>query len=173
MRNIELRIRGSDATVEIVSNGPSYKVRTPQGEYEARVEALDETTYLVEVGGERLVVKRGPEGLVFVGGEPVVLGDVSVKPKLPSAGVEASRRRAGGSGSGDPRLFRSSIAGRIVEVRVREGQRVEKGDVLFLMESMKMINEVKSDRSGVVEKVLVKEGDSVRKGDALLVFSQG
>ncbi len=173
MRNIEVRIRGSDATVEIVSDGSSYRVRTSQGEYEARVEALDEFTYLVEVGGERLVVKRGPEGLVFVGGEPVVLDGVSVKPKLPSAGVEAPRRGAEGGGGGDPRVYRSGIAGRIVEVRVREGQRVERGDVLFLMESMKMINEVRSDRSGVVEKVLVKEGDSVRRGDVLLVFSQG
>lgn len=56
----------------------------------------------------------------------------------------------------------SPITGRVVEVRVKPGDRVSKGDVVVVLESMKTLVEVRSDREGVIGEVLVKEGDSVR-----------
>jgi biotin carboxyl carrier protein len=56
----------------------------------------------------------------------------------------------------------------IVTVPVSEGQTVEKGDVLVVLESMKMQNQLKSPRPGKVSRVQVKSGDSVEQRDTLL-----
>jgi len=51
---------------------------------------------------------------------------------------------------------------------VSDGQEVDKGDVLVILESMKMQNELKSPRSGKISRVRVKPGDSVEQRDTLL-----
>ena len=60
------------------------------------------------------------------------------------------------------------MPGLIVTVTVSEGQTVDQGDVLLILESMKMQNELKSPRSGKVSRVRVKPGDSVEQRDTLL-----
>jgi biotin carboxyl carrier protein len=51
---------------------------------------------------------------------------------------------------------------------VSNGQKVEKGDVLLVLESMKMQNELRSPRSGIVHRMRVKPGDRVEKKETLL-----
>ena len=60
------------------------------------------------------------------------------------------------------------MPGLIVTVPVSEGQTVEKGDVLVVLESMKMQNQLKSPRPGEISRVQVKPGDSVEQRDTLL-----
>jgi len=67
-----------------------------------------------------------------------------------------------------PGLVTAPITGRVVEVKVAPGVSVREGDVLVLMESMKMIIEVKSPHSGVVEEVYVDRNKPVNKGEPLL-----
>ncbi len=64
----------------------------------------------------------------------------------------------------------SEVVGRVVKVCVAKGQKVRKGDVVIVLESMKTQIEVRSDRDGVVESVLVKEGDTVKRGDTIVIF---
>ena len=64
--------------------------------------------------------------------------------------------------------LRAPMPGLIVTVPVNEGQEVEKGDVLVVLESMKMQNQLKSPRPGKVRRVQVKPGDSVEQRDTLL-----
>jgi biotin carboxyl carrier protein len=59
----------------------------------------------------------------------------------------------------------------IVAVPVHEGQTVEKGQTLVILESMKMENELKSPRAGTVERVEVQKGDSVEQNKALIVIT--
>ena len=66
----------------------------------------------------------------------------------------------------------SPTIGRVVRVCVEGGQRVAKGDLVIVIESMKSEVEIRSDRDGVVSAVLVKEGDVVRRGDPIIVFSE-
>ncbi len=63
------------------------------------------------------------------------------------------------------------MAGRVLSVKVRKGQKVRKGEIVVILESMKTQVEVKSPLEGVVKDVLVKEGQSVRQGDLLVVIS--
>ena len=64
--------------------------------------------------------------------------------------------------------LKAPMPGLIVDLPVSDGQDVDKGDVLVILESMKMQNELKSPRSGKVSRVRVKPGDSVEQRDTLL-----
>ena len=64
----------------------------------------------------------------------------------------------------------AQIAGRILSVKVKVGDTVAKGDVLLLLEAMKMENEIKAPADGIVKDVPVAEGARVAEGDTLVVI---
>lgn len=64
----------------------------------------------------------------------------------------------------------AQIAGRVVRIAVKPGQAVARGDVLLILEAMKMENEIKAPADGSVKDILVKEGDRVPEGTALVVL---
>jgi biotin carboxyl carrier protein len=68
----------------------------------------------------------------------------------------------------DPRLILSFIPGTVLDIMVKEGQIVEKGDDLMILDAMKMQNRLKSGISGKVKKIHAKKGDKVSKGVILL-----
>ncbi|MCL4260644.1 MAG: biotin/lipoyl-binding protein [Anaerolineales bacterium] len=91
-----------------------------------------------------------------------------------SVAVEDEREKrlrvaAGGSAaeSGEFTL-KAPMPGLVVAISVEDGQAVEKGQVLAILESMKMQNELKSPRAGKVARIKVKPGDSVEQKQALL-----
>ena len=61
----------------------------------------------------------------------------------------------------NPKHIKSSIPGTIVEVCVKEGQKVEAGDMLVVFKAMKMDNNIRAPFAGTVKKVDVKEGDNI------------
>ena len=63
------------------------------------------------------------------------------------------------------------IPGKIAEVRVREGQRVAGGEVLLVLEAMKMENELPSPRDAVVKQILCRKGDNVELEQVLIVLA--
>jgi biotin carboxyl carrier protein len=63
----------------------------------------------------------------------------------------------------------AAIAGRVLSIKVKVGDTVAKGDVLLLLEAMKMENEIKAPTAGVVKDIPVKEGDRVSEGQALAI----
>ncbi|HEX7975020.1 MAG TPA: biotin/lipoyl-containing protein [Anaerolineales bacterium] len=64
--------------------------------------------------------------------------------------------------------LKAPMPGMVIAVPISEGQEVKKGDVLIILESMKMQNELKSPRDGVITRVRVKPGDSVEQRQTLL-----
>ncbi|MDI4669355.1 sodium-extruding oxaloacetate decarboxylase subunit alpha [Pseudoalteromonas shioyasakiensis] len=63
------------------------------------------------------------------------------------------------------------LAGNIFKVKVKPGQTVNEGDVVIIMEAMKMETEIRAAHSGTIAEVLVAEGDSVATGDALIALA--
>ncbi len=63
------------------------------------------------------------------------------------------------------------LSGTIFKIQVTEGQSVGSGDVVMVMEAMKMETDVRASRDGVVSSITVKEGDAVRVGDTLMLLS--
>jgi biotin carboxyl carrier protein len=67
--------------------------------------------------------------------------------------------------------LKAPMPGLVVALPVVEGLKVKKGDVLVILESMKMQNELRSPRSGTVARIRVKAGDSVEQHQTLLNVS--
>ncbi len=99
---------------------------------------------------------------------------VSFQGRMYSAMVEDERekrlRTSLGGAAEDQGEFhlKAPMPGLVVAVPVQVGQVVQKGDVLVILESMKMQNELKSPRSGTVMRIRVSSGDRVEKKDTLL-----
>lgn len=62
------------------------------------------------------------------------------------------------------------LPGTITDVKVAVGQQVKKGDVVVVLEAMKMQNNIEADCDGQITSVLVKQGDSVMEGTALVTI---
>ena len=62
------------------------------------------------------------------------------------------------------------MPGKILRVSVSVGATVNAGDVLLILEAMKMENEISAPSAGTVKEIRAREGDSVNSGDALVVL---
>lgn len=83
---------------------------------------------------------------------------------------EKRLRAAAGTGVGVTGEYnlKAPMPGLVVSIPVNEGDVVEKGQVLLILESMKMQNELKSPKSGTISRVRVKPGETVEQRQALL-----
>lgn len=111
--------------------------------------------YTVDVNGKSYVVQVN-EGGDIEGIKPV-------------AGVPDATGPAPVTGSGDPQG--APLAGNIFKVLVQEGQAVDEGEVLIILEAMKMETEIRAFRSGTISSVSVKVGDCVNVGDCLVTIA--
>ena len=88
--------------------------------------------------------------------------------------VEDERERLLRFAAGDSRPqqgpfhLQSPMPGQVIEIPVQTGQEVKEGDVLLILESMKMQNELKSPRSGRVSRILVTPHENVEQNQTLL-----
>ena len=83
---------------------------------------------------------------------------------------EKRLRSAAGGGVAETGEFhlRAPMPGLVVTILIEEGQAIKKGQVLLILESMKMQNELKSPRDGVIGRVRVKPGETVEQKQTLL-----
>ena len=120
-------------------------------------------TIAVEVGGKRLDVKLfGMEGLTLGSGVSAARG----------GGPAAPRKRSGSGSAGGGAAAASEdlvapMQGTIVKTAVEVGQAVVAGDLILVLEAMKMENHISAHRDGVVVAVHVSGGDVVNSGDKL------
>lgn len=64
----------------------------------------------------------------------------------------------------------SPLPGTITTIKVREGDTVNAGDTVCLLEAMKMENDIHTTQGGVVKKIMVNSGDTLREGDPIMVI---
>jgi len=98
----------------------------------------------------------------------VSVSDASVSPAAPAAPTAQS---AAPVSVGDGELVSSPLPGNIMEIKVAAGQSVKRGQVLVLIEAMKMENEVLAPRDGVVKQIIASKGALVETGAPLLTLS--
>ncbi|CAB0150386.1 Methylmalonyl-CoA carboxyltransferase 5S subunit [Pseudidiomarina piscicola] len=107
-------------------------------------------SYNVKVDGKTYTVEVGPSGAVD------------------SVEEEASETTESTATSSAQESVTAPLAGNVFKVQVSPGQEVAEGDVLIVLEAMKMETDIKADRGGKVAEVHAREGDSVAVGDTLL-----
>jgi biotin carboxyl carrier protein len=81
------------------------------------------------------------------------------------------RRRGGTVELEGRRQILAPMPGKVVRVLVSPGQQVETGQGLFVVEAMKMQNEIRSPKSGAIERLFAREGQAVNTGEVLAVVS--
>jgi biotin carboxyl carrier protein len=70
----------------------------------------------------------------------------------------------------DPRIILSFIPGTVLDIKVKPGQSVSKGDELMILDAMKMKNKLKCLMDGRIKSIEVKTGDKVSKGTVLIIL---
>ncbi|HXS48210.1 MAG TPA: acetyl-CoA carboxylase biotin carboxylase subunit [Solirubrobacterales bacterium] len=129
----------------------------PQAPEGAEVVARD---YKVEVSGKLFDVK--------------VIGEAAADGAAPAAGggkkPPKRERKSGGAASASSESLPSPLQGTVLKVAVEQGAEVSEGDLVCVIEAMKMENEIAAHRSGKVTALNVAEGASVSSGDVLAVI---
>lgn len=107
---------------------------------------------------------------VAAGAAPVAAPAPAAKPAAPAAAPApvAAPAPAAAPVPAGAETVNSPMPGTIVSVNVSAGQNVKKGDVLVVLEAMKMENEIMAPRDAVVASVQVNKGDSVDSGTPLV-----
>lgn len=93
---------------------------------------------------------------------------VDVTVDFPGKGKLKRPEMTGMWGEGDQ--VRAPLPGKVIAMRVKVGQRVKAGDLVCLLEAMKMENELFSPRNGKVKEILANEGDSVELDQVLVTL---
>jgi oxaloacetate decarboxylase alpha subunit len=156
-----LQNRGNPAAFE-----PAPKTEAAAPKVEAVAEqggksasAADSTEhYTVNVDGRNYNVAVGPAGSSFT---------IQAAPQATPTGPDLVVTPPIVSGSG---VVISPLAGVILKVNVNVGAHIDEGDVVFVMEAMKMETEIRAKVAGIVSAVNVRPGDSVSVGDVLVVL---
>ncbi|WP_261882080.1 sodium-extruding oxaloacetate decarboxylase subunit alpha [Vibrio pelagius] len=137
---------------EAFEPAPGAEVEAPAAAAPAPVAGGIES-YSVKVDGQVYDVEVGPQGQL-----------TSVSPAAQPAQQSAPAAPAASNAESVP----APLAGNIFKVNVQPGAQVEEGDVLLILEAMKMETEVRAARGGIVQELNVKEGDAVTVGAPLL-----
>ncbi|AVV34494.1 oxaloacetate decarboxylase subunit alpha [Halomonas sp. SF2003] len=116
-------------------------------------------TYTLNVNGKQYVVE------VAEGGD---ITQVQASEPAAPAPAAAAAAPAAQAASGEP--VSAPLAGNIFKVNVSVGDSVAEGDVVIILEAMKMETEIRAHQAGTVSAVKVKEGDSVSVGDVLITL---
>ncbi|MCC7363594.1 MAG: biotin/lipoyl-binding protein [Dehalococcoidia bacterium] len=158
----------------------TFEIKREQGETYVRREGWDhwkcvELDRIGDSGLYLLMVDNRPIEVYLErrrGGAIVNIGrhnwDMDVSPWRPGA----TRKRTSAQAKGVVRVV-APMTGSIVEVRCEAGQAVKQGDVLLVIESMKMNNELRAPAEGIVEGVEVDAGQKVKANDLLVAIRTG
>jgi acetyl-CoA/propionyl-CoA carboxylase biotin carboxyl carrier protein len=131
-------------------------------------EEVTTRTFTVEVNGKRFEVELEERGApaISVGGG----GGGDMQRPASAGGGDGSSGGSASAASAAGQEVAAEMQGTILEVNVAEGDEVEAGDVLLVLEAMKMENDIVAESGGTVTQVAVEPDQSVDMGDTLVVI---
>ena len=142
-----------------------YKYTINGNKYNVTIGDIEENIAQVVVNGVPYTVEMekapaAPKKVV----RPVVAA--AAPAAAPAPETKVSRPAAAGGKSG----IKSPLPGVILQIKVNVGDQVKRGQVLMVLEAMKMENNIPSDRDGKVVAINVSKGDSILEGTDLIVI---
>jgi acetyl-CoA/propionyl-CoA carboxylase biotin carboxyl carrier protein len=170
-------VEGTHTTNYLDEEFDRERIEAAQAEYgstgtDADDEEVVEREFTVEVNGKRFQVnleERGAPAMPAAGNGGRGPSR-SQRSGSGGSGSDSGRSGSGGTVSAEGEQVTAEMQGTILSVNVGEGDEVEAGDVLCVLEAMKMENDVVAGRAGTVADVRVAEGESVDMGDTLVVL---
>jgi biotin carboxyl carrier protein len=162
-------IDGARRSVELARSGdePSRVIATIDGRrVEADAVRISSGTYSILLEGRSLEVRvetlaDGP--LLHTGGREYRVDIVDPR--------SWRRSHSGKIDLAGRQQVSAPMAGKIVRVLIAQGQHVESGQGLLVVEAMKMQNEIRSPKTGTVERLAAREGETVNAGEVLAVIA--
>ena len=138
------------------ANSPSHESKQDSQSQSAQPTSNQAETYDVNVDGKLYRVEVAPSGTLS-SVTPVTQSTQSSSPSVPAQTAAEN-------------TIEAPLAGNVFKLLVRSGDSVEEGDVVMILEAMKMETEIRSAFAGMVTNVLVGEGDAVTSGQALIAL---
>lgn len=159
--------------LEVEDDAAGLRIKIDGEWHQARLEQVGQTSLYALIVDDRpyelFAVERAEGYDIVIGWDryPVVVGTHERRPlPVPPSQQVPEREEAGGW------VVLSPMTGVVSHLYVQPGDRVGDGDVLMLIEAMKMNNELRAQRSGTVSEVYVGKGQRVEQGSALLLLAQ-
>lgn len=137
-----------------------YRYKINGNLYKVTVGDIEENHVRVEVNGTSYTVELEKKTSPKI--KPVVRTAATTPAAPPAAAV--TRPNVGGKG------IKSPLPGVILEIKVKEGDTVKRGQTLLILEAMKMENDIKADRDGKVTSIKVSKGESILEGTDLIII---
>ncbi len=161
-RTLRIKINGKEAQVELLENicydkpffvkvdGKLYRVELERsGTSDSIIVRIDGVPFSARLENKNRIVSQAPT------------------PALPVARKSFVKRPVLDKG-----VIAASMPGKVVLLRAEAGQTVRVGDVLLVLESMKMENEIVSPVSGIIKEIRVSEGSAVSIGETMILISE-
>ncbi|MDR1984765.1 MAG: biotin/lipoyl-binding protein [Prevotellaceae bacterium] len=145
-----------------------FKMKINGSEYIVNIESIEDTHANVEVNGTMYNVeidkpiRQAPVIRQVIATKPVV---AATAPSSTPVKVTPSAAQTGGANT-----IKSPLPGVIIDVCVKVGDAVKTGQKLFVLEAMKMENNINAENDGKVTEIKVNKGDSVLEGADLIVI---
>lgn len=159
----EVLISGKTRSVEVQRESGSWRITLDGKPVTADVSEIDLHTFSILLNGQSHEIRVTPSvgGTLHLQARSHEFTAEVIDPRAWRAG-----RRTGAEAEGRQQIL-APMPGKVVRVLVKPGDRVETRQGLFVVEAMKMQNEIRSPKSGTVERVLAQEGQNVNAGDIL------
>ncbi len=153
--------------VEVERKGEEIHAKVDGREYELLISEPESNVFLIKHGVKVFQFVVSPNEKT---GEPLTVTSRHGEFEVTLIDPKSLRGSAAGS-SAEHGLaeIRTAMPGKIVRILLEVGSEVSKGDVVLVVEAMKMQNDLKAPRSGTLKEIRVKEGDTVAAGDVLAV----
>ena len=159
-----------------------YTLNIGSREFVVDVQETDFDQFEVTVGGETYAVTLAEDQAV--GGAAIAPAAAPAAPKAAPAAAPAAapkaapapaaaapkKQPAGGGGKG---AVKAPMPGKILEVSVKPGDTVKRGQQVAILEAMKMHNSLGATQDGVIAEVCVDVGQTVAHGDVIVTFKEG
>ena len=148
-----------------------YQYKVQGVDYEVEIEEVEGNIAKVNVNGIPFEVEL--QKPINAAKHPTMIRPKVEAPKPvattpPPAAQAAPAAPAAPAGSGTP--LKAPLPGTIVDVKVAVGQQVNVGDVVLILEAMKMQNNIEAEYAGTITSITVKAGDTVMEGSVLLTI---
>lgn len=151
-----------------------YKYIINGKEYTVNIENLQGNQANVTVNGKAYdveIVGREPKKVTPAAKPAAAPAAPTTAPKAaaPAAAPKAAAPApAAAAGEGTP--FKAPLPGTINDIKVAVGQQVNVGDVVLILEAMKMENEITAEKAGTITSITVQKGDSVMEGTTMFTI---
>ena len=140
--------------------------------YQYKVKGVDYEVEIAEVEGN--IAKVNVNGIPFEVElqKPI---NAAKHPTMTAPKVQAPQpaaaKPAAAPAAGAGQAVKAPLPGTITDIRVQVGQQVSAGDIVLVLEAMKMQNNIEAEASGKISAIMVKQGDSVMEGTVLLTIA--